>query len=135
MNNPIRILLVDDSRHFLDAACDYLHLHERFMVIGVANQWEEAVARCEELQPDLILLDLNLGNRSGLDLIPLFKAKLPQARIIVLTVLEEICYRNAALQAGADAFIRKTYMTETIVPAIFALADRSLGQSGVISEQ
>ena len=135
MLNPIRILLVDDSPHFADAACDYLHLHERFMVIGVVSQAEEAVARCAELQPDLILLDLDLGGRSGLELIPLFKAQLPQAKIIVLTVWEELCYRSAALQAGADDFIRKTYMTETIVPAIFALADRPPGQAGVNSNQ
>jgi DNA-binding NarL/FixJ family response regulator len=121
MFDPIRILLVDDSPYFLEAARGFLHIQERFDVIGSASEGMEAVALSEWLQPDIILLDLNLGDRSGLELIPLFKEKLPNTRIVVLTVMQDDSYRAAALQTGADAFVHKTAMSKSLCPVILEL--------------
>lgn len=124
MHDPILILLVDDSPYFLAAARDFLQYQERLSVIGVANEGD-AVVKSEQLQPDIILLDLNLGRTSGLDLIPVFKKKIPKAKVIVLTILEDISHRAAAMQRGADAFVYKTEMGNTLVPVILGLARNS----------
>ncbi len=121
MLNPIRILLVDDSPYFLEAACDFLHLQDTLKVAGVATGGQEALAQARQLEPDVILLDLNLGTQSGLELIPLFKKPLPAAKIIVLTIMEDESYRAATMQAGADAFVHKTAMSQTLVSAILEL--------------
>lgn len=118
MNNPIRILLVDDSPHFLAAARDFLLLDETLKVTGVATGGQEALAQARQSQPDVILLDLNLGADSGLELIPHFKQCAPTAMIIILTIMQEEPYRAAALQAGADGFVPKTEMSKTLIPAI-----------------
>ena len=119
MTDPIRILLVDDSPHFLAAATDYLHFQEALQVVGVSAGGEDALAQTGKLQPDVILLDLNLaGGESGLKLIPRFKKELPRARIIVLTIMEDPAFRAASLQAGAHDFVSKKTMTDTLVPAI-----------------
>ncbi|NOH04863.1 MAG: PAS domain S-box protein [Chloroflexi bacterium] len=125
MNKPIRILLVDDSPFFLEAARDFIQHQEAMSVAGVAVNAEEAVARLRDLQPDVILLDLNLARSSGLELIPVFKENLPAAKIVVLTIMEESSYRAAALQAGADDFVPKNDMGNRLVTVIHGLMGRS----------
>ncbi|MBI4761980.1 MAG: response regulator [Chloroflexota bacterium] len=118
MNSPIRILLVDDSPYFLAAARDFLLLQENFNVVGVAGEPQGMLAQIRAIAPDVILLDLNVGERSGLELIPLIKINAPGIKIIILTVMEEEPYRAAALQAGADAFVRKTEMSRKLISVI-----------------
>ena len=122
MNNPIRILLVDDSPYFLKAAGDFLRFQESVEVVDTATNAEEAIEKSRQLELDVILLDLNLGDRSGLELIPLFREHRPQTKIIVLTIMDEAAYRAAALQAGADAFVGKTVMIKSLVSTILELA-------------
>ncbi|MBI5935107.1 MAG: response regulator transcription factor [Chloroflexi bacterium] len=126
MNHPIRILLVDDSLHFLAAARDFLHLQDSFRVIATAMDGGEAVKQSRRLEPDFILLDLNLANTSGLDLIPIFKQHVPHAKIIVLTIMQEEPYRIAAMRAGADAFVHKTAMSKSLISVILELAKSDL---------
>ncbi|MEW5940739.1 MAG: response regulator transcription factor [Chloroflexota bacterium] len=125
MQHPIRILLVDDSPHFLAAARDFLRMQESFRVIGAAMDGGEAVEESRRLEPDVILLDLNLAGASGLDLIPLFKRRMPKTKIVVLTIMQEESYRDAAMQAGADAFVRKSEIGKTLISVIYHLADVS----------
>ena len=121
MHKPIRILLVDDSPHFLEAARDFLHLHEALEVAGTATEGQEALEQAQQMQPDVILLDLNLGTLSGLELIPVFKSYIPAAKIIVLTIMNDEAYRAATLQAGADAFVHKTEMSKTLISTLLEL--------------
>ena len=118
MTKTIRILLVDDSHHFLEAARDFLGYQESVTVVGTAMEGEEALAKSQTLQPDIILLDLNLSQSSGLKLIPVLKQNLPGTKIIVLTMMEESSYRAAALGAGADGFVHKSSMSKTLTTAI-----------------
>jgi len=121
--NPIRILLVDDNLYFLEAARDLLNLNQAIEVVATATEGQDALTQVPTLKPDIILLDLNLGNQSGLALIPHFKKAKPQTKIIVLTIMEEEPYRAAALQAGAHAFVCKTEMNRTLIPVIFELTN------------
>lgn len=127
MKSPIRILLVDDSPYFLAAARDFLHLQQNLSVVGVAGEAQGMLAQIRAAEPDIILLDMNVGNHNGLELIPAIKQAAPQAKIIVLTILEEEPYRNAALQAGADAFVRKTEMSRRLLSVIADLATVTSG--------
>lgn len=118
MHNTIRVLLVDDSPYFLEAAREFLSLQEPLTVVDVATEEQDALAKSLATNPDVILLDLNLAHRSGLELIPSFRKRLPHVKIIVLTMMAYSSYRNAALQAGADAFVHKSEMSKTLVSAI-----------------
>lgn len=118
VHTPIRILLVDDNPFFLDAVRDYLHLQKEFEVIGEATSGREALEQALQLQPDVILLDLNLGEESAIHLIPVLKEKLPKTRIVVVTIMKPDAYSGIALQNGADAFVHKPAMTQTLIPSI-----------------
>ena len=128
MLNPIRILLVDDNPHFLEAARVFLHVHEARAVVETATNAEEAIEKSRHLEFDVILLDLNLDDRFGLDLIPHFREHLPHVKIIVLSIMSGAAYRAASLQAGADAFVDKITMNRTLVPTILQQMDRPAGE-------
>lgn len=120
MKIPIRILLVDDNPFFLDAARDFLHLHHMLELVGTATNGHAALEQARTLRPDVILLDLNLGQESAIPLIPAIRKHLPAIRIVIITIMEEE-YREFVLQHGADAFVRKPVMTQTLVPTIAEL--------------
>ena len=124
MDNPIRLLLVDDNLPFLEVARGFLELQKTFEIAGTAIEGSAAFAQALNLKPDVILLDLNLGNRSSLGLIPIFREILPQTKIVVLTMMEDELYRAAAIQAGADDFVSKSTMSGTLVSVILRLMKR-----------
>ena len=116
MFDPIRTLLVDDNPYFLEAAQEYLQMQVFIEVIGTATHAEDALVKSIALNPQVILLDINLGEWSGLDLIPFFCSHLPNAKIIVLTIMESESYRAAAIQAGAYAFVSKSKLQTELIP-------------------
>ena len=121
MYSPIRIFLVDDSPQFLEAAHDYLQMFQFFNITGETHQSQGALESIRTARPDIILLDLHLGDENGLALIPQLKQALPQAKIIVLTNMDATIYQNPVLQAGADAFLPKSRMTENLISLVFQL--------------
>jgi len=128
MTQPTTLLLVDDNPTFLRILKHFLEEHygDEVVVVGTAGGGEEALVRAKELQPQVILLDLAMPGLSGLETIPRLRSMIPDVRIIVLTVLNAIGYREAALAAGADDFVSKEALTAELLPAIrrVASADR-----------
>jgi DNA-binding NarL/FixJ family response regulator len=117
-SSKIRVLLVDDHEPFLRVAADFLQRHHELVVGGVARGGEEALAQAQDLQPHVILIDLNMPGLNGLEAIPRLRAMLPEAGIIVLTLLDVNIYRQSALAAGADDFVAKANLTTDLLPAI-----------------
>ena len=66
----------------------------------------------------LFLLDLSMPGMSGIDLIPILKEGVPDAAIIIVTLLDTLEYRKAAIAAGADAFVSKTVFATELIPTI-----------------
>jgi len=115
---PLTIYLIDDNFTFLAAAVDFLEKHaQEVTIIGTATNGLQALEQCAILHPDVILVDLKMPDLSGLDLLPQLRAALPQAWIIVLSMLDTPEYRQAALQAGADEFVPKAGLTAALLPA------------------
>ena len=100
-----RLLLVDD--HHLVAEGLKSALREHFDVLAIAATATEALRQATDLQPDAILLDLGLPDRSGLELIPDLGAAAPGARILVVSMHTDRALAEAALQAGAAGFVPK----------------------------
>jgi len=116
--DPIHVMLVDDNPTFLRILSDFLREEEEVLVVGTAGSGEEALARVQGLQPQVILLDLAMPGMSGLDTIPCLRRVMPDLSIIALTVLDTNGYREAALAAGADEFVAKGNLSADLLPAI-----------------
>src|SRR5205823_410404 len=81
----LRCVIVDDNRGFLDAATLWLE-YEGLDVVGVASSSAEAVREVERLRPDLVLVDIGLGEESGLELTRRLAAADPDARTAVVLI-------------------------------------------------
>jgi CheY-like chemotaxis protein len=121
-----RILLVDDNEKFLNLSRDFLESEcDGVEVIGMAASGREALGFLEETQPDLLIIDLAMPDMSGLELTEVIRGLLPGVPIIILTLFDSPRHRQAAIEAGADAFVPKTEMDILLPPTIDSLPDDS----------
>lgn len=119
----IRVMLVDDSEPFLRVAIDLLQRHSAFVVVGAHGGHQEALTQAKLLEPQAILVDLELAGPSGLEMIAQIKRAVPNTRIIGLTIGEDNAYRQVALAAGAAAVMPKTALTTDLIATIMRVLD------------
>jgi len=118
VERSIRVLCVDDHRVMLDGLSLLLGRQPDMEVIAVATTGEEAVEQFARLQPDVVLMDLQLPTISGLEATRQICRAHPHARIVVLTMYQgdEDIYR--ALEAGAATYLLKDALSEDLVRVI-----------------
>lgn len=108
MSDRIRILLVDDHDLVREGLRSLLGRFEDIEVVGEAGTVDAAVGEVERLAPDLVLLDLRLGDRSGVEVAETVRAAGHPARILVLSVHDTSRNLRDALAAGADGYLLKS---------------------------
>jgi DNA-binding NarL/FixJ family response regulator len=124
---PLRILLVDDSAEFLESAARFLTMYQDLNLIGSANSGYDAIARVQELRPDLVLIDLAMPGMNGLETTRLLKARAEAPRVVIMTLHDNSEYRDAAREAAADGFIAKSAIPSQLFPMIASLFPKPLG--------
>jgi DNA-binding NarL/FixJ family response regulator len=87
-------------------------------VVGQAADDQQAIEMAERLHPDVIIMDLNLGETSGIDATKRILAKTPNAKIIGLSMYTDANLANAMLDAGAIAYLTKGGPSEDLIAAI-----------------
>lgn len=115
---PIEVLLVDDQRAILSGVTALIESEGHSMrVIGQATNGRQAFDLARSVQPNVIILDADLGGEDGLALIPLLRSACP-ASIIVFTCLTDPDARYRALRLGAVDFVLKTSSGDELITAI-----------------
>jgi len=120
VQGPVRVVVVDDHRLFRRGLIALLALDRSISVAGEAGDAGEAVRVAQSVQPDVILLDLDLPGASGVQAIPSLREACPEARILMLTVSEDEQDMQAALRGGANGYLLKTMEGEDLSRAIHA---------------
>ncbi len=92
-----------------------------FEVVGATAEGESAIRAADTLQPNIILMDLSIPHVSGTDAITRIKRKHPEIKIVVLTLHKEDKFIQAALQAGADAYVLKDDNREELFTALLTV--------------
>jgi NarL family two-component system response regulator LiaR len=118
MENEIRVLVVEDEQIVGEAIRALLEEADGITVLDEATTAEAAIDKARTLRPDVILIDLQLPDQSGIYVIGRVLAEAPDARILVLTGLSDDQTVAAAFQAGALGYLLKTQATEELVHAI-----------------
>lgn len=116
--SAVRTLLVDDNRDFLAALVDFLGREPRVRVIGWQASGTALVEIVDAARPDLVLLDVSLPGRGGIELAREIKSRAGAPRVILLTLHDEPEYRRAAAEARADAFVAKRRLASELLPLI-----------------
>ncbi len=114
----VRILLVDDHALVRHGLRMLLESDPAFEVIGEAENRTGALRIAESGRPDVVLLDLDLGAESGLDLIGELRAVAPGARILVLTGLRDAQVQRQAVHLGAMGIVEKEAAPEVLLKAV-----------------
>jgi CheY-like chemotaxis protein len=120
----LRILIVDDSRHFLNAARGALE-QEGITVVGVASTSAEALQLARELRPDGILVDVDLGDESGLDLAREFAAS-EAPPVVLISAYPESELADLIASSPAVGFVSKAQLGARAVLRLIA-PERSPG--------
>ena len=116
--NPISVLLVDDHALFRSGIRSLLQRHADFIVVGEAADGVEGIKRAKQLQPDVVLLDLNMPGMSGVETLQLMLQDCPATAIVMLTVSEDADDLTTALKAGACGYLIKNIETDYLLRAI-----------------
>jgi len=114
----IRILLADDHAVVRSGLGALLMANEDFMLVGEANNGEEAVRLCERLQPDVVLMDLMMPVMDGVTATKIIREKWTRVNVIALTSFKEKEMVEGALRAGAISYLLKTVTAEELENAI-----------------
>ncbi|HEX5041270.1 MAG TPA: response regulator [Candidatus Polarisedimenticolaceae bacterium] len=119
MGEPLsRVLLVDPSGDWLAAIHALLAEDADLEVVGWARTGAEAVARAAELWPDLVLLELELPDTSGLRTVPRLKRLPRPPLVLLLTAHRRTTVGVAAILAGADGCLRKPQLGHRLLPIL-----------------
>lgn len=105
--NEIKILLVDDHEIVRDGLKSVISSETGLKVIGEASNGDEAIEKCSELEPDLIIMDINMPEKNGIQAATEIKKLNPNIRILALTMSDNELHIKRMIQAGASGYILK----------------------------
>ena len=116
--SPIKIGIVDDQRLFLDGISALMNTCEEVAVTCLAQSGEEAFLAFRENCPEILLLDLSMPDRDGLDVLQQIRADYPEIRVIMLTVHDDFSSIQDCMQHGAMGYVLKINGKEDLLRAI-----------------
>jgi DNA-binding NarL/FixJ family response regulator len=118
----IRVAIVDDHPIVTDGVVANLLAAPEIEVVGTGTSADDAVAIATAHAPDVLILDLELGGRSGLDAIPAVKTASPQTRIVVFSAYAGEERVATAFERGADSYVLKGTSSDELVAVVRAVA-------------
>lgn len=122
MTRPIRVLLVDDHAVVREGYRRLLEATDRVAVVAEAADVQQAYLACVELQPDVVVLDINLPGASGFEFLRRILARDPGTRVLVFSMHEDPVFVSRALAGGARGYLTKASAPELMCEAVLAIA-------------
>jgi two-component system NarL family response regulator len=117
-------LVVDDQALFRRGVVVVLSANDDIEVVGEASDGEEAVARAQQLQPDVVLMDVRMPRLSGIDAARHIRRMLPATEVLMLTVSDDEDDLYEAVKAGANGYLLKEVAIEEIAETVRAIVQR-----------
>lgn len=121
-NKKITVLIADDHALIREGIKQILELEGDICVIGQANDGEEAFELAEKLNPDIILLDINMPNINGIEALRRFKDMGIKSKVIILTIHEDKEYILKTLKLGANGYMLKDSSANSLIEGIRRVA-------------
>jgi DNA-binding NarL/FixJ family response regulator len=122
VSEPLRVLIADDHPVYRDGLRLTLDGWDRATLVGEASDGDEAVAFASRLNPDVVLMDVQMPGRSGVDATRAIMSSSPATAVLVLTMFEEDDLVVAAMRAGARGYLLKGATRDELRNAIITVA-------------
>jgi DNA-binding NarL/FixJ family response regulator len=115
---PIRVVIIDDHQIIRDGLREFIESRPGMRVVGDAGEREAAIETVARELPDVVVLDLDLGGVSGLELLPEILRAAPAASVVILTGLRDTAKRDRAMELGAKGVVLKENGVTELLNAI-----------------
>ena len=112
---PQRLLIIDDHPLFRRGVSQLVSTEPEFDVVGEASGGHEGIEMARRLEPDMVLLDLNMKDMNGIEVLKAIKSSGLESRVVMLTVSDQADDLVAALRAGADGYLLKEMEPENLL--------------------
>ncbi|WKZ47140.1 MAG: response regulator transcription factor [Anaerolineales bacterium] len=119
----IRLMIADDHKLFREGIKALLAITDDIEIVGEAEDGESALKKCQELEPDVILMDINMPGLNGIQVTGQILEKQPQTRIVMLTMLEDDASIFHAMRTGARGYLLKGADPTEVLSVIRAAAE------------
>ena len=116
----VKVLVVDDAPEVRRLLSHRLPIYGAFEVVAEADDGEAGIAKADEIQPDLIVLDVLMPGRTGIEVAPEIRAAAPNARILLYSSLDTLARANPG-RIGVDAIVDKAERLGALEDALTAL--------------
>lgn len=131
----IRIVVADDHTIVREGLKQILGAAEDFQVVGEARDGHQVMERVRTLEFDLLLLDMSMPGKSGIELIRQVRAERPKLRVLILSMHEEHQYAVRAIRAGASGYLTKESASQQLAEAIRKVASGGAFISAEVAQQ
>ena len=118
MDDPIRLLIVDDHPIVRHGIRMCLARREKIQIVGEAGDGREALSLVRKLSPDVVLMDIDMPQMNGLAVTDLLAREMPQVKVLILSIYSNSKHVLHAIQCGARGFVLKECPAEEIIQAI-----------------
>ena len=120
----IKVFIADRSPIFVSGLSQILSGEERIEVVGQAHSGQDVIDKIETLHPDVVLMDANLPEHGGIQVLEMLKEQSPSSKVIILTPPDKIeALLDSALNAGAKGFLPNNISPKELVKGVIKMAD------------
>lgn len=117
-----KIMIIDDHQLFREGVKRILTFEDSFEVVAEGDDGNEVLALYEEHEPDVVLMDINMPRKNGIEATEELTQKHPDAKVVILSIHDDESYVSQALKAGALGYMLKEMDADAIVQAIKVVA-------------
>ena len=131
----IKILIVEDHEVVIKGIKALLEPYDEIEIIGYALDPEDAQKKMESLTPDIIIMDINLPEMSGIELTKIISEKYPDSKVIYYTSHVDERLITDGFEAGAFGYVPKDFSMEELVEVIRMVNNGQKYMKGIVSEK
>ncbi len=118
MTEPIRVMVVDDHTMVRKGLATFLKIYDELLLVGEAETGAAAIKLCNEVKPDVILMDMVMPDMDGAQATQRIRQQFPHVQVLVLTSFKEGELIKKALEAGAIGYLLKDVSADELAKAI-----------------